>query len=318
MSEDIVLVTSVAFDEHDASTAGRLRSAGLTLRMAPKRGPRPPGELRELLRDVVGAIVSSERFDSALLEECQRLRVIARTGVGFDSIDLEAATRAGIVVTTTPGANEESVADHTLALLLGIVRHLVELNSSVRRGEWKRSSSDLPTELHASTVGIVGFGRIGRAVARRVEAFGATVIVSDPALASSCPLDELLPRVDAVTLHLPLSSETRHLIGTRELALMRSEAILINTSRGGVVDEDALVAALSSGALRGAGLDVFEEEPPVGSALLELPNVLLSPHIAGLSDKAARRMNEAAVRSVLNVLADRRPEGALNWELIRR
>lgn len=318
MSEDIVLVTSVAFDEHDASTAGRLRSAGLTLRVAPKRGPRPSDELRELLRDVVGAIVSSERFDSALLEECQRLRVIARTGVGFDSIDLEAATRAGIVVTTTPGANEESVADHTLALLLGIVRRLVELNSSVRRGEWKRSSSDLPTELHASTVGIVGFGRIGRAVACRVEAFGATVIVSDPALESSCPLDELLPRVDAVTLHLPLSSETRHLIGARELALMRPEAILINTSRGGVVDEDALVAALSSGALRGAGLDVFEEEPPVGSALLELPNVLLSPHNAGLSDKAARRMNEAAVRSVLNVLADRRPEGALNWELIRR
>ena len=318
-----VLVTFPGFDVDDPETAGVLRDAGLDIRFAPKHGARTPSELRELTSDAVGAIASTDPFDRSVLESASRLRVIARTGVGTDSIDLEAATENGIVVATTPGLNEETAADHTMALILGAVRRLVEHDASMRRGEWDRGGALTAWDLHGATVGIVGLGVIGRAVAKRLQGFDVTVIASDPVVtAGSVPdvtmveLDELLDSAEVITLHVPKLASTSALIGREELARMRPDAILVNAARGGVVDEDALVDALSAGRIRMAALDVFELEPPVASKLLELPNVILTPHIAGISVEAMRSMARLATKSVVGVLEGRPPQSIVNPEAL--
>ena len=223
-----VLVTFPGFDVDDPETAGVLRDAGFDIRFAPKHGARTPSELRELTSDAVGAIASTDPFDRSVLESASRLRVIARTGVGTDSIDLEAATENGIVVATTPGLNEETAADHTMALILGAVRRLVEHDASMRRGEWDRGGALTAWDLHGATVGIVGLGVIGRAVAKRLQGFDVTVIASDPVVtAGSVPdvtmveLDELLDSAEVITLHVPKLASTSALIGREELARMR-------------------------------------------------------------------------------------------------
>jgi phosphoglycerate dehydrogenase-like enzyme len=303
-----VVVTWLEYDVDDPATGGLLREAGLDIELAPKLGARTAVEVARLMRDAEAAIVSTDPFERSVFEAAPKLRVIARVGVGTDSIDLGAATEAGVVVTTTPGANRETVADHAMAMILAAVRRIVEHDASVRRGDWKRTGDATPWDLHATTVGIVGFGAIGRALARRLEGFGTRLLVADPALADRdgaevVPLGELLARADVVSLHLPLVPATRHIIAAPELARMRPQAILVNTSRGGLVDEAALVAALRSGHLRGAALDVFADEPHVPPALRALSNVVLTPHVGGLSDRSITRMTRQATRGVLDVLA---------------
>ncbi|HEX8101186.1 MAG TPA: NAD(P)-dependent oxidoreductase, partial [Solirubrobacteraceae bacterium] len=260
-------------------------------------------EVAALAAGAVAAIVSTDPFDRTVFAAAPGLRVVARVGVGTDSVDLAAATDAGVVVTTTPGANCETAADHALALILAAARRLLEHDASVRRGEWARGGALTPWDLHQTTVGLVGCGEIGRAVLRRLEGFGVDVLVADPAVADAVPLDEVLARADIVSLHLPLSPATRNLIGERELAAMGPEAILVNTSRGAVVDEPALVRALASGALRAAALDVFADEPRIPAELLGMPNVLLTPHVGGLSERSIGEMTERATRCVLDALA---------------
>jgi D-3-phosphoglycerate dehydrogenase len=260
--------------------------------------------------DAVGAIVSTDPFDRSVFAAAPRLRAIARVGVGTDSIDMRAATEAGVAVTTTPGANKQTVADHTLALMLAAVRRVTENDASVRRGEWDRAGGLTPWDLNGRTVGIVGLGDIGSAVAQRLCGFGVRLLVSDPAATRRddfelVDLEELLERADIVTLHLPLRDSTRHLIGERELQCMDGETILINTSRGGLIDEPALIYALSRKLLRAAALDVFEEEPPLSDQLRALPNVVLSPHIAGLSHASIAAMTRQATKSILDTLAGR-------------
>jgi phosphoglycerate dehydrogenase-like enzyme len=303
-----VLVTWMSFDPEDVHTGRLLRDAGLGIRLAPKIGPRSPAELARLLPGVVGAIVSTDPFDRSVLEAVPDLRVIARVGVGIDSIDLEAATEAGVVVTTTPGANHETVADHALALILASVRRIVEHDASIRRGEWTRAGAMTPWDFHRTTVGLVGFGEIGRAVARRLRGFGVKILVSDPVLPLSrgvLPLNDLLARSDIVSLHLPLLETTRGIIGARELARMRPDATLVNTSRGPLIDQPALIEALRTGRLRGAALDVFADEPAVPQELIDLPNVVLTPHIGGLSVRSIEVMTQLATRNVLGVLRGR-------------
>ena len=314
-----MLVTYPGFDLEDPATAGILQGAGLDIRYAPNHGPRTQAELITLVSDVVGAIASVDPFDRSVLESATRLRVIARTGVGTDSIDIAAATEKGIVITTAPGVNEETVADHTMALILGCVRRLVENDASTRRGEWDRSGALTPWDLRGTTVGIIGLGTIGQAVARRLHGFDTSVIASDPvASPESVPgvrmvdLDELLESAEIVSLHVPLLESTKALIGRQQLARMRPEAILINASRGGVVDEQALVDALAAGRLRMAALDVFQVEPPASSALLELPNVILTPHIAGFSVRTGHAMVRQAATSVVDLLQGRRPKSIVN------
>jgi phosphoglycerate dehydrogenase-like enzyme len=301
-----VLVTFPDFDADDPAVGGVITAAGLELRMAPKFGPRSTAELARLLSGVVGAIVSTDPFTADVLRGAPALRVIARTGVGYDTIDMAVATELGIQVVTTPGANENAVADHALGLLLALLRRIPELDTDARAGGWSRTGAHLPRQLAGCTVGVVGYGGIGRQVAKRLAGFGVELLVHDPVLGddgpvASTPFDELLARSDVVTLHCPLLPETRGLIDVRALSLMQPHAVLVNTSRGPVVDEPALVAALQSGRIAGAALDVFLEEPPVGSPLLSMPNVVVSPHNGGLSDVSIAEMTRRCAEAVVAV-----------------
>ncbi len=305
-SRPIVLVTFPDYDTQHEAIGGALTSAGLEIRLAPKRGPRSPAELSDLLIGAVGAIASTDPFTAEVMREAVDLRVVARVGVGVDTVDVEAASDLGIQVVTTPGANDQSVADHTIGLMLAVLRRIPELDDDVRRGGWNRTGPYAPRQLAGSTVGLLGLGRIGRRVAARLQGFDVELLVHDPALPggaseTSVALDELLQRSDVVSIHCPLTGSTRHLVDDRALRLMRPEAILVNTARGEVVDERALVDALRSGRLAGAGIDAFAIEPPAGSPLLELPNVVLSPHNGGLSNVSIDEMTRRATRSVVEV-----------------
>jgi phosphoglycerate dehydrogenase-like enzyme len=312
-----VVVTYPGYDDADERTAGALRAAGLLVVFEPRTGERHPDEVVAFMRDAAAGIVSTDPFDRDVLAACGQLQVLARVGVGVDAIDMDAATRAGVAVTTTPGLNTDCVADHAVTLMLACLRRLVENDMAIRRGEWDRGGTLIGRDVSRSTVGLVGLGRAGRAVARRLSGFGTRLLGYDP-VGGDVPgvervsLDDLLAASDVVTLHVPLGRDTVGLIGTRELALMRRGSFLVNTSRGPVVDEAALVSALRQGHLAGAGIDVFEREPPRGSPLLELPQVTLSPHVAGIGVDTQQAMLEMAVRSVLDVLAGREPDGLLN------
>jgi phosphoglycerate dehydrogenase-like enzyme len=307
-SQPIVLVTWMDFDPDGLQTGARLRQAGLEIRLAPKTGARSSADMAALTANAVAAIVSTDPFDRAVFAAAPALRAIARVGVGTDSIDLEAATEAGVVVMTTPGANRETTADHALALILGSLRRLVEHDASVRRGKWQRGGEMTPWDLNGTTVGLVGYGEIGRAVARRLRGFDVSLLVCDPGAQTDADvprvtLPELLRRSDVVSLHMPLSHATVGLIGEAELGLMQPSAVLVNTSRGGLIDEPALAAALRAGRLRGAALDVFADEPEIPPALFVLPNLILTPHIGGLSERSVASMTERATSHVLDALS---------------
>ncbi len=313
-------MTSPTFDPAGPSVE-RLAEAGIVVRFEPLTTPRSADEVVQIVGAAFGAIASTDPFDSTVFERCPSLRVIARTGVGVDAIDVPAASAAGVYVTTTPGAHEETVADHTLALMLSLVRRLPVHDASVRAGRWERSGAATPGDMYGTTVGLVGSGTIGRAVARRVRAFGSRVLIADPALSTSddgevVDLDTLLRTSDVVSIHAPLLPSTRGLIGAEQLASMKPGAIIVNTSRGGIIDESALAHALRDGHLAGAGVDVFEQEPPVDSELLQLPNVVVSPHIGGLSDRANAELARRATESVLAVHAGRVPPDAINADAV--
>jgi phosphoglycerate dehydrogenase-like enzyme len=305
-----VLVTWIDYDADGARTGARLKAAGLEVDHVPKRGARTAGEVAALLDGAVAAIVSTDPFDGSVFSAARELRVVARVGVGSDSIDLGAASRAGVAVTVTRGANAETAADHTLALMLAALRRVLEHDSAVRVGAWPRGGPLTPWDLHGTAVGLVGYGAIGSAVARRLAGFGVTLLVADPAFrgdahAERVELPELARRADIVSLHLPLTAATRRIVGERELALMRPGTIVVNTSRGGLIDETALAARLRDGRLRAAALDVFEDEPAVPAALTGLANVVLTPHIGGLSVASIAAMTEQATSHVLAVLGGR-------------
>jgi phosphoglycerate dehydrogenase-like enzyme len=313
-----ILVTWLGYDPDGEQTGRRLRDAGFELVLAPRTGERTPDQLATLAQDAVGALVSTDPFDAGVLARCPRLRVISRVGVGYDSIDIDAATKHGVAVTICPGGNENAVADHTIALMLAAVRRIGENDASVRAGRWDRAGGLTPWELTGAVVGLVGYGAIGRAVARRLRGFGVQLLVADPQAdvepdVERVSLDELLSRADVVSLHAPLTADTDCLIGEGQLARMRSDAVLVNTSRGRLVDEAALTRALGERRIRAAALDVFQREPPgTSSKLLELANVVLSPHIAGLSIASLASMTAQATASVLDVLEGRTPVGLVN------
>ena len=316
-----VVVTWPDYDAEGDQMGLALAREGLDVRLAPKLGARSALEVRALVQNAVAAIVSTDPFDAGVLANSPALRVIARVGVGLDSIDLDAATAHGVAVTVTPGVNEATVADHTIALMLAALRRICEQDAAVRNGEWNRTGEHAAWLLSGGTVGLVGFGHIGRIVAERLRGFDVRVLVTDPveprdAGVQAVSLDTLLAASDVVSLHVPLLPTTRGLVGARELALMPPGAILVNTARGPVVDEDALADALESGRLRAAALDVFADEPPAGSRLLGLRNVVLSPHIAGLSTTSVRDMTRRATTSVIDVLRGRAPAHLANPEVL--
>jgi phosphoglycerate dehydrogenase-like enzyme len=321
-----ILVTWPDFDSDDPAGGGYLRELGADVTLEPKLGRRSSEEMAALVAGADGAIVSTDPFDAGVFASAPGLRVIARVGVGLDSIDMNAATRAGVIVTTTKGANESTAADHTLALILAAVRRIPEQDAATRDGQWLRTGPHTAWDLGGATVGLVGFGAIGQRVAQRLLAFGVAVLAADPvkptgplsAAIEHVELEELLRRSDIVSLHAPLSPDSQLLIGAPELALMARHSILVNTARGGLVDENALVNALESGRLRAAALDVFAEEPPQSERLRRLSNVVMTPHVAGVSERSVSEMTRRACRSVADVLRGRIPADVVNGEVASR
>jgi D-3-phosphoglycerate dehydrogenase / 2-oxoglutarate reductase len=281
-------------------------------------------ETVEALRGASAVIAGSEPYTDAVLDRLPGLRVIARSGVGYDMVDVEAATRHGVILAIAPGGNFHAVAEHTFALLLAFTRQIVSNDRDVRQGLWLKT---VLVPVRGQTLGIVGFGRIGRAVAARAIAFGMKVVAFDPypqeEFARSLgveltDLDTLLAQSDFVTLHLPMSRETRGLINRATIARMKPGAVLLNTARGGLVAEDDLLAALRSGHLAGAALDVLAEEPPSPDhPLLSLDNVIISPHVASCDTLALADMPLEAARNIVDLAAGRWPEAAVVNAAIR-
>jgi glyoxylate reductase len=268
--------------------------------------------------DAIVALLT-DRIDDALLARCPGVKVVANVAVGYDNVDVAAAARRGVVVTNTPGVLTDATADFALALLLAVTRKVVPADRYVRDGrfrEWMMMEFH-GAELAGRTLGVAGFGRIGQAVARRCRAFGMHVIYAGRSRAPQAVEEELgahavdketlIASSDVLSLHVPLNAATRHYLGAPEFARMKASAFVINTARGAVIDEAALARALSSGAIAGAGLDVFEREPAVDPALLAAPNTVLAPHIGSATTETRTRMALMAAENVLAVLAGRPP-----------
>jgi glyoxylate reductase len=289
----------------------------------------PVAELAHRVADCEAIIpMGAHPIPEAVLAAAPRLHVVAVAAVGYNIVDVAAATRRGILVTNTPGVLTETTADMAWALMLGIARRVPESDRFVRAGKWTGVywSQLMGVDVHGATLGIIGLGRIGQAIARRAQGFSMRVLYHnrkhDPEAERSLgaeyrPKAELLREADFVVLSVPLSSETRHLIGAAELALMKPTAFLVNVARGPVVDEAALAEALRSGGLAGAGLDVFEEEPKLHPGLLGLENVALTPHIGSASRATRLRMASRAAENCVAALEGRRPPNLVNPEAWR-
>jgi len=283
-------------------------------------------ELRERMRDKAGVIVtSSERVTAELIAGNPQLKAICNVAVGYNNIDLAAATRAGIVVTNTPDVLNETTADHAWTLLMASARRVSESERWLRAGHWKNWRFDqfLGAEVHGATLGILGMGRIGQAIARRSIGFDMQVLYHNRSRLSPeeeahanharyVGKEELLREADHLVLMLPYSADTHHAVGAAELALMKPTATLVNIARGGIVDDAALIAALREGRLASAGLDVFENEPALNPDFLSLPNVVLTPHIGSASEKTRRAMAECASDNLIAALSGQRPPNLLN------
>jgi len=286
-----------------------------------------PDELGAIVGDYEGLVVrSATKVTAQALSNPGRLRVIGRAGTGVDNIDLEAATRAGVVVMNTPGGNSVAAAELTLALLLALARNVTQANAELREGRWERKKY-MGVELAGKTLGIVGLGRIGREVARRAQGFRMQVVGYDPYVSKEVAedsgircvtLNELIADSDVVTLHLPVSDETRHLIGADALGRMKSGALLINCARGGLIDETALLEALDSGHLGGAALDVFESEPPADLRLVHHPRVVATPHLGASTREAQVRVGTEIVDKVRGYLESGVILDAVNFPSIGR
>ncbi len=265
------------------------------------------------------------RVDQALLDAFPALTVSSNFAVGFDNVDVDAATRRQVLICNTPGVLDGAVADVTIGLMLCLARNLVAGDAFVRSGAWTKGAFPLTTDIRGKTLGLLGMGRIGKVVARTAQAFDMKVIYhnrrEDPSVGSQASYvgrDELFKSSDVLSVHIPLSAETRHSVGKREFELMKRTAYVINTARGPVLDEVALVDALRAGTIAGAGLDVMEQEPlPASSPLCELPNVVLQAHVGSATHETRRAMIDLAVANLLDALGKRKPQAMVNpqvWE----
>jgi D-3-phosphoglycerate dehydrogenase len=288
-----------------------------------------PVALKQALRDADGIVIrSGTQLTAEVLDGQQRLKAIVRAGVGVDNIDVAAATRLGIVVMNTPGGNTVSTAEHTMALMLSLARNVARANDSLKSGKWERNKFT-GTQLEGKTLGVIGLGRVGLAVAKRAQGFGMTVLGFDPFLSadkalefgleSVARLDDIWGRADFLTLHTPLTAETRNLIGAREIGLMKPTVRIINCARGGLIDEPALAEALSAGKVAGAAIDVFDPEPPPGDhPLIGLPQVLVTPHLGASTEEAQVSVAVEAARLLSDFLSRGQVRFAVNMPALDR
>ncbi len=285
-----------------------------------------PERVIEAANDVDGMLARVARISMDVLRVSPKLKIVSRHGVGYDNVDVEECTRLGIAVTTSGDANSEAVSEYAFAHMMAIARHLTRAVTEVKSGVWKRDGI-VGVELHRKTLGIIGLGRIGSRLAKHAHGFEMDVLVYDPypdkiAIeqlgAELMDLHPLLQRSDFISLHTPLTPETRHLIGETELDLMRPSAVLVNTARGGLIDEEALHEALSQGKIAAAALDVFEQEPvPDNYPLIQLENLFCSPHIAGQTDEALVRTSIASAQNILSVFQGEPPNDLVNPEVLQ-
>jgi len=321
MTQPTVLVTTRSFGKEVREPLERLQREGCRILEWREGSGLFESDLLATLAEADAWIVAFHPIGPAFLDQAPRLRVIAKHGVGVDNIDIAAATERGIVVTIAPSANDQAVADLTMALLLALVRRIPEANASVKAGRWERF---LGAGLAGKTMGILGLGRIGQNVARRAAGFGVELTGADPVWPEEAAreigirrmdIPDLLAESDIITLHTPLTPETEGLIGEREIALMKPGVWIVNTSRGKVVTEKTMYEALVSGKVAGYATDVFETEPPAGSPLLSLPNVIGTPHMGTHTRESIRCMGDQVVDAVLGVLRGERPEHVVNPEV---
>ncbi len=296
----------------------------------PQVGPfSSPEELASVLPSVSGVLTTiGLRFDKELISANPQLRFISNCAVGLDNIDIPAATQSGILVCNTPGVLDAAVADLTMSLILALARKVVFYDDFVRSGAWSKGGPPLGVDLSGKTLGLIGMGRIGTLVAQRAAAFGMNVVyykrnpdktAEATGLARYLARDQVFQQSDFISIHTPLTPETEKSIGAREFDLMKKTAVFINTSRGTVVDEIALVDSLKSGRISGAALDVMTREPlPQDDPLLSTPNTILQPHIGSATAETRRRMVELAVRNLLSAASNKHPEAIANPEVLNR
>lgn len=319
LAECQVLVTPTSYGRHDPQLCARLEQA--VGRVVYNESGKPLGseQLQQLLPGMDGYIAGLDSIDAAAIAAADRLQVIARYGVGVSNVDLAAARQRGIQVTNTPGANSKSVAELTLLLILSLLRPIQPAAAETRQGGWPRLSG---YSLEGKVVGLLGLGSIGREVARRLAGFDCRVLAYDPFqdadfasryAVTYLPLEQLISQADILSLHLPVLPETRGMVNAAFLAQMKPGAWLVNTARGELVDEEALLEALTSGRLRGAALDAFNHEPPgAENPLLKLPQVIPTPHMGAHTDGATNAMGRMALENCLAVLQGRPPENPVD------
>ncbi len=283
-------------------------------------------ETAQAATDADAILARTGRVTRRVIEAAPRLKIVARHGVGYDNVDVQACTEHGVVVTITGDANSEAVSEHTMGCLLAAARQIPLANAAVKRGIWERDSVH-GIELAGKTLGLVGLGRIGSRVARHAQGFDMRVIAHDPYAdperarglgVTLVSLEMLLREADFVSLHVPLMPQTRHMIGAEQLMLMKPSAILVNTSRGGLIDEAALCQALAERRIAGVALDVFEQEPlPPDHPFTHLDNVICTPHVGGQTDEALIRMAVSSAESILRVLRGEKPDYIVNPEVLQ-
>jgi len=323
MSSRQLLITARSFGKNDPAHVPALEKEGFTVHECRETVDMDKALLEELLPKIETWVVNAFPIDGALLSRATDLRLIIKHGIGVDNIDIPAATRRGIIVMNTPKVNPLPVADLSMTLLMCLSRRVVEAHECVVSGGWKQF---LGTGVYGRYLGIIGLGQIGLAVADRARGFGMKLLGHDPyagervrALRPDIEimgLEQLLSSSDYISLNLPLSDETRGLIGRDALKLVKSTAMLVNTSRGRIVDEEAMYEALVEKRIAGYAADVFEKEPPTGSPLLTLPNVLLTPHIGWYTQDHMRSLGDQVISSVLAVYAGKAPDTILNPEVL--
>lgn len=323
MSPPHVLIEARPFSAFDPAPLEALRRAGLEVFDFRGAGLDDPRFAEALGRAEILLCGNDLRVDEAVLARAGRLRAVAKLGAGLDTVDIAAATRRGLPVFHTPGANNQAVADHTFALILALARRILRCDRGLREKRWEHTRI-LGVEIWNKTLGLIGLGAIGRCVALRAQGFQMRILAHDPywpeAFAAEhgierVSIEELLERADIVSLHVPLTPQSRHLIDAAALSRMKPSAFLINCSRGGIVHEADLAAALREGRIAGAGIDVFEEEPPLSSPLLELDNVVLTPHTAAFTYEGMNQMSTAIVEQILAFVRGERPRHTVNPEV---
>jgi D-3-phosphoglycerate dehydrogenase len=319
-----VLSTSPTFGHYALEPVDYLKSHGCTIELTPQTKKLSEEDIIQKVKDLDAMIVGIEKITDKVIAAAQKVKIIAKHGAGVDNIDMKAASSKGIVVTSAPGANSDAVADLTIALFLAVARKIPFADRSVREGTWPRIAG---VQLSGKVLGIIGLGQIGKKVAKRALGFDMKIlaydVVKDEAFAvkngiTYTTMEEIFPQCDYISLHIPLTPSTQHLIGEKELKMMKKDTVLVNISRGNIVDEEALYQALKEGIIRGAALDVFAQEPALkANPLLTLDNFIATPHMGGYTVEALRDTGMICVRDIVSMLEGKRPQYVVNPEILK-